>query len=33
MIAQRLPCFRLDLGREPAEIADAIGDFIGRLSR
>jgi hypothetical protein len=31
MIARRLPCFRLDLGRDPAEIADAIGNFIGRL--
>jgi hypothetical protein len=31
MVARRLPCFRLDLGREPAEITDTIGNFIGRL--
>jgi hypothetical protein len=30
-IARRLPCFRLDLGRDPAEIAAAVGNFIGRL--
>jgi hypothetical protein len=31
MVARRLPCFRLDLGRQPAEITDTIGNFIGRL--
>jgi hypothetical protein len=31
MVTRRLPCFRLDLGREPVEITDTIGNFIGRL--
>jgi hypothetical protein len=27
-VANELPCFRLELGREPAEIADKVSDFI-----
>lgn len=31
-VARQLPCFRLELGRDPAEIAGRIGDFINRTS-